>query len=88
MFHSTNCNKEYYNKANQPCCLDAMIEKYGLYDTAMFCRLNAFKYEYRRGYKPNESYESDTEKMNWYLNKYNELLEKFYESMGDSYYDN
>lgn len=76
--HLTNCNKEYYNKANQPCCLDAMIEKYGLYETAIFCKINAFKYKYRRGNKPNESYESDTEKMLWYQNKSVELLDKFF----------
>lgn len=84
--HSKDCNKEYYSKANQPCCLDAMIKQYGIYETAVFCKLNAFKYKYRRGKKPTETWEDDTEKMVWYINKYNELMCEFYDKMEDNFY--
>lgn len=80
--HSRNCNREYYSKVNQACCLDSMIERYGLYETAIFCKINAFKYKYRRGNKDGETYESDTEKMQWYMNMYNELITEFCEKVG------
>ena len=46
-------------------CIDAMIAAFGEYQTAVYCKLNAFKYLWRADLK---SPDQDLEKAIWYLN--------------------
>jgi hypothetical protein len=51
-------------------CITAMQHAFGIEATALFCKLNAFKYVWRASSKGgNES----IEKAQWYLKKYLEL---------------
>jgi len=45
-------------------CIDAMVEAFGEYQTAVYCKLNAFKYLWRADLK---SPDQDLEKAIWYL---------------------
>lgn len=51
-------------------CIDAMRAAFGDYETAIFCRCNAFKYVWRADSKGGNE---DIEKAQWYLNKFLEL---------------
>jgi len=51
-------------------CIDAMISAFGKEAVATFCKLNAFKYNWRSDLK---NHTEDIEKAVWYLNKYLEL---------------
>ena len=53
--------------------IDMMEKIFGKSETAIFCKLNAFKYRMRAGTKPNQSAEKDLAKERWYLNKKAEL---------------
>ena len=56
--------------------IDMMEAIWGPEETAIFCKLNAFKYRMRMGTKPDNNINQDLEKEKWYLNKYHELLKK------------
>lgn len=51
-------------------CIDAMRAAFGDEEVAVFCKLNAFKYNWRSFSKGGNT---DIEKAIWYLNKYLEL---------------
>ena len=51
-------------------CITAMQAAFGIYETAIFCKLNAFKYVWRASSKNGNE---DIDKASWYLNKYREL---------------
>ena len=51
-------------------CIDVMIEVFGVEAVKMFCRLNAWKYQWRADHKNGTE---DIEKADWYLRKYLEL---------------
>ena len=51
-------------------CITAMRAAFGDYETAVFCKLNAFKYVWRASSKNGNE---DIDKASWYLNKYGEL---------------
>ena len=51
-------------------CITAMRAAFGDYETAVFCKLNAFKYNWRASSKNGNE---DIQKAIWYLNKYLEL---------------
>lgn len=51
-------------------CITAMQAAFGRYETAVFCKLNAFKYIYRSSSKGKNT---DIQKAQWYLNKFLEL---------------
>lgn len=51
-------------------CITAMQAAFGKYETAVFCKLNAFKYVWRASSKNGNE---DIDKASWYLNKYKEL---------------
>ncbi len=51
-------------------CITAMRAAFGNYETAVFCKLNAFKYVWRASSKNGNE---DIDKASWYLNKYREL---------------
>lgn len=51
-------------------CITAMQAAFGKYETAVFCKLNAFKYVWRASSKNGNE---DIDKASWYLKKYREL---------------
>lgn len=53
-----------------------MVEKFGTEKTAIFCELNAYKYNDRMGKKPGENIEREQGKVNWYQDKSVELYNK------------
>lgn len=54
-------------------CIEVMIDEFGVRDVIAFCRLNAFKYQWRAGKKEGNSYSQDMAKAEWY-NEYAEKL--------------
>lgn len=54
-------------------CIDAMQVTFGTKDLAKYCVINAYKYLWR--YK-NKNGREDLNKAEWYLNKFDELLEE------------
>lgn len=54
-------------------CIDAMQATFGIKDLAKYCVINAYKYLWR--YK-NKNGKEDLNKAEWYLNKFDELLEE------------
>ena len=53
--------------------IDMMERIFGKKETAIFCKLNAFKYRQRMGNKPGQDIAKDLAKERWYLNKKKEL---------------
>lgn len=53
--------------------IDMMEKVFGKEQTAVFCKLNAFKYRMRAGTKPGQDADKDLKKEQWYLNKKREL---------------
>lgn len=51
-------------------CITAMQAAFGRYETAIFCKLNAFKYVWRASSKNGNE---DIDKALWYLEKYRKL---------------
>jgi hypothetical protein len=56
--------------------IDMMEKIWGPEETAIFCKLNAFKYRMRMGTKPDNSIQQDLKKEHWYIEKYHELKNK------------
>lgn len=54
-------------------CIDAMQVTFGTKDLAKYCTINAYKYLWR--YK-NKNGAEDLKKAEWYLNKFDELVEE------------
>ena len=54
-------------------CIDAMRAAFGDAEVAIWCRLNAFKYNWRSNRKGGLE---DIKKANWYLTKYLELIKE------------
>lgn len=54
-------------------CIDAMQATFGTKDLAKYCAVNSYKYLWR--YKSKNGLE-DLKKAEWYLNKFDELLEE------------
>lgn len=64
---------EHYQKQSRKECIDEMIELFGISETALWCNMTAYKYQYRMGSKPNNTTEQDSQKADWYLRKAKEL---------------
>lgn len=47
-------------------CIIEMQERFGTYQTFIFCLMNAYKYLYRAGLKDNVPEEQDIQKARWY----------------------
>lgn len=62
---------QHYNREGAIECIDEMELIFGKKETAIFCKLNAYKYRYRAGSKGDA--EEDLSKSDWYINKYEEL---------------
>ena len=69
---NVNHPKHYANSCSIE-CIDAMQATFGTKDLAKYCVINAYKYLWR--YK-NKNGEEDLNKAEWYLNKFDELLEE------------
>lgn len=59
----------HYNQGKYE-CIDVMIDVFGVEDVKAFCKLNAFKYNWRSKQKNGVE---DIKKAKWYLEKYIEL---------------
>ena len=66
---------QHYNNYDKE-VIDMMLDIWGPKETAIFCKLNAFKYRMRMGTKPDNDISQDLKKEKWYLNKYHELKTK------------
>jgi hypothetical protein len=66
---------EHYNNYDVE-AIEMMERIWGPEETAIFCKLNAFKYRMRMGTKPTSPVEEDIKKEKWYIKKYHELLNK------------
>jgi hypothetical protein len=62
----------HYNNYDKE-VIEMMINIWGPEETAIFCKLNAFKYRMRMGTKPNNDIKQDLNKEKWYLKKFHEL---------------
>lgn len=62
----------HYNNYDKE-CIEMMIDIWGPEETAIFCKLNAFKYRLRMGTKPDNDIKQDLNKEKWYLKKFHEL---------------
>lgn len=67
---AVNHPKHYQNDGGLE-TIDEMILLFGLEETMIFCKLNAWKYRARASKKGSEK--EDLEKANWYILKYQEL---------------
>lgn len=65
---------QHYNRKGAMECIDEMRLIFGDDETAIFCKLNAYKYRYRAGSKGNAK--EDLRKSDWYIKKYKELRDK------------
>jgi hypothetical protein len=69
-------NPDHYKQDDGKQTWERMVDKYGVEKTAIFCELNAFKYQDRIGKKPNEDVEREQNKINWYNEKAKDLFLK------------
>lgn len=63
----------HYNAPGRKECIEEMIDIWGEEQTAIWCEMTAYKYDYRAGTKEGEPDERDMSKRRWYLNKAKEL---------------
>ena len=56
----------HYNQPGKKECIEEMRDQFGDLAVYWFCKLNAFKYNYRGGSKEGNSAEQDTAKADWY----------------------
>jgi hypothetical protein len=69
-------NPQHYVQEDGRQTWEHMIDEFGEYETAIFCKLNAYKYTDRMGKKPNEDIEREKKKIQWYEDKARELFER------------
>lgn len=67
---------EHYNQYSVE-VIDMIEKVFGLYLAWKWCEITAFKYRLRMGTKPGNELQQDLEKEKWYLNKANELKNKY-----------
>lgn len=78
---SSQYNDKPYEQVNHPShynkydveVVDMMEKIWGKQETAIWCKLTAFKYRMRLGEKPDNPIQQDLNKESWYLQKYNQL---------------
>lgn len=66
-------NPQHYVQDDGKQTWERMVDEFGLEWTAIFCELNAYKYQDRMGKKPNEDVEREQGKIDWYKKKAEEL---------------
>lgn len=62
---------EYYNREIE--CIEEMRLVFGDEETAIFCKLNAWKYRYGRIGKPGADTDTDLKKSDWYMGYFQDL---------------
>lgn len=65
-------NPSHYHRDNKE-CYQLMIEIWGKDAYIKFCEMNAYKYMFRLGFKPDQDIHHELAKARWYLNQANEL---------------
>lgn len=63
-------NPAHYQRQGGKECIEEMELLFGIEETKIFCKLNAWKYRYRAADKNGEE---DLQKSDWYIKKYDEL---------------
>lgn len=58
---------DHYNLPGKKECIEQMIDDFGSVATSIFDLLSAYKYLYRAGNKPDNSYTQDIQKVDWYV---------------------
>ena len=58
---------DHYNLPGKKECIEQMIDDFGNVATSIFDLLSAYKYLYRAGNKPDNSYTQDIQKVDWYI---------------------
>ena len=69
-------NPQHYVQDDGRQTWERMVDEYGLKETAIFCKLNAYKYRDRIGKKPGEDSAREQGKIDWYDKKADELFEQ------------
>jgi len=69
-------NPQHYVQDDGRQTWERMLDKWSLEEVALWCEMTVFKYEDRKGKKPNEDPEREQKKIDWYKNKAVELREK------------
>lgn len=69
-------NHPAHYKKNGKECIECMEEEFGPLAVYHFCLLNAFKYNWRAGFKDGNSTEQDLAKAKWYENYAKKLIDK------------
>ena len=62
---------DYYNTGYTTECIEAMKAEFGEDEVAIFDKLSAFKYIWRKGLKDNNPEEREKQKIEWYIRDYN-----------------
>lgn len=74
----------HYQSNDRLECIEEMRLMFGDEAVKTFCRLNAYKYYYRAGYKSFESEAKDKQKALWYLKYYAKMCrEKEHDPFND-----
>lgn len=63
----------HYNKEGRKECIEEMLDIFGESAVYIWCVLNHYKYNYRKGEKQNNSKEQDIKKGEWYMKYINKL---------------
>lgn len=64
---------DHYNREIE--CIEEMRLVFGDEETAIFCKLNAWKYRYGRIGKPGADTDTDLKKSDWYMGYFQDLCE-------------
>lgn len=64
---------DHYNLPGKKECIEQMIDDFGNVATSIFDLLSAYKYLCRAGHKPNNPFEQDIQKANWYIDHVEQL---------------
>lgn len=64
----------HYNIGGRKECWEEMIEKFGIFYTAVFDVMNAYKYFYRAGMKEGNTKEQDLQKMHKYIDHATKII--------------
>ena len=80
-------NPQHYVQDDGRQTWEHMVDEFGLYETAIFCKINAYKYNDRIGKKPNEDVEREQKKIDLYEAKAHELFDQHYNEIDHDYID-
>ena len=66
-------NPQHYVQDDGRQTWERMLDHWTINEVALWCEMTVFKYEDRKGKKPNEDVEREQAKIDWYKNKAKEL---------------